>query len=348
MATKKITHDQWLTMLADPAVPDKVKRRYTIYARGPRPMQIQILPNPDRVDIPPGIAELESAIGFGNAAYRLSRNTRFNLSLMNPLDTRPVLVAEGDSWFQFPLAVDEVIDHLTTHFRIDCGSAAGDTLANMAAGPLGEGAQEYMLLLRRNAARVRAFLFSAAGNDIIGEEVGPDGQTAAVLTRILRPTTKPNPKPADVIDEGELSNRLTTLRNGYAGVIARIRSDARFATLPILVHGYSYPFAFPHGTADRRRPLWADQDQWLGRAFAHHGITDHTLRHAVLRVLLDRLHGMLSGLAKGPANQVWLVDCRDALPKVSDWADEIHGTSRGFTKVAARFRATLAQAGVSS
>jgi hypothetical protein len=75
---------------------------------------------------------------------------------------------------------------------------------------------------------------------------------------------------------------------------------------------------------------------------------DHRLRHAVLRVLLDRLHGMLSGLAKGPANHVWLVDCRDALPKVSDWADEIHGTSRGFLKVAERFRATLAQAGVAS
>jgi hypothetical protein len=338
---KKITHDQWLAMLADPGVPDSKKRRYCTYGRGPGPMQVVILPDPERVDVPPGLAEEESAIGIGNAAYRLARNTAFNLALLNPFDRRPVLVAEGDSWFQFPLAVDEVIDHLTKHFRIDCGSAAGDTLANMADGPPGEGGQEYMILLRRNASRVRAFLFSAAGNDIIGDEPGPGGTRVAVLTRILRPTTTPNPTPADVIDAGELQRRLDKLREGYTKVITRIRSDPRFARLPIVLHGYSYVFAFPHGPDDPRNPLWAAKDEWLGSAFAQHGIMDHVLRHEVLKVLLNRLHDMLADLAREEANQVWLVDCRKALPKVTDWADEIHGTSKGFRKVAAKFRDTL-------
>ena len=43
---------------------------------------------------------------------------------------------------------------------------------------------------------------------------------------------------------------------------------------------------------------------------------------------------------------VWVVDCRGALPKVSDWIDEIHGTSAGFAKVAKRFKACIKEAGI--
>ncbi len=41
---------------------------------------------------------------------------------------------------------------------------------------------------------------------------------------------------------------------------------------------------------------------------------------------------------------VWLVDCRGAMPDLGDWNDEIHGTSDGFAKAAARFRPVIRQA----
>ena len=44
------------------------------------------------------------------------------------------------------------------------------------------------------------------------------------------------------------------------------------------------------------------------------------------------------------ATGVWLVDCREALPDLTDWNDEIHGTSDGFAKVARVFRRVLADA----
>ena len=54
-------------------------------------------------------------------------------------------------------------------------------------------------------------------------------------------------------------------------------------------------------------------------------------------------YSMLGGIAGSAEHRgVHLVDCRGALPDVADWADEIHGTSAGFAKVADRFRATLA------
>jgi hypothetical protein len=36
-----------------------------------------------------------------------------------------------------------------------------------------------------------------------------------------------------------------------------------------------------------------------------------------------------------------VVDCRVAMPNVSDWNDEIHGISKGFEEVEKRFKAVL-------
>ena len=64
-------------------------------------------------------------------------------------------------------------------------------------------------------------------------------------------------------------------------------------------------------------------------------------------MLLDALYDMLREFS-GDSRQtgVWLVDCRNAMPDVTDWADEIHGTSDGFAKVAARFKDSLRAAGI--
>lgn len=56
---------------------------------------------------------------------------------------------------------------------------------------------------------------------------------------------------------------------------------------------------------------------------------------------------MLEEFSGAPkTSRVWLVDCRNAMPNLSDWKDEIHGTSSGFRKVAQRFKAALKEAGV--
>jgi len=61
--------------------------------------------------------------------------------------------------------------------------------------------------------------------------------------------------------------------------------------------------------------------------------------------MIDRLYEMLIDLAGDSADTgIWVVNCRGALPAVTDWADEIHGTSAGFAKVAARFDEVLQKA----
>ncbi len=94
------------------------------------------------------------------------------------------IVAEGDSWFAYPLVLD-VIDHLRRmKYCVYKHSEPGDTLENMVFG------SEFKMIRRLNNARhlgpldlqetlnsVRKYkprfaLFSAGGNDVVGQEMG--------------------------------------------------------------------------------------------------------------------------------------------------------------------------------
>lgn len=339
----KITHAQYLEMLLDPDTPDEVVAAYSILTSdGSGAFDPVLMPDPARVEMTPDQVSAENAMKIGNGIARWRRARRFEIALTSG-DTRPVLVAEGDSWFQFPVFIEEVIDHLGRNYLISCISAAGDTAQNMIHGPLGAGRQEYMQELSRQSGRVRAFLLSAAGNDIIGEDTS-SGSAIPVLTKILKNPGTGSQTAADYIHDPELDARVGFLQQAYLHLIGNIRQDARFAQLPIILHGYDVPFPYPAGPTERRNPRYAAKNQWLGSAFDAATVPPQ-MRRAILAVLIDRLYQMLDDVAAGDPH-VHVVDCRGVLPDLEDWADEIHATSLGFTKIAARFRSTLLQLGI--
>ncbi len=118
-------------MLADPDVPEKELRRYLQAVKdGAGAFNPEVVPNPETVEITEDELALESAIGFGNQICRFRRRKAFERRIARG-DPAPVLVAEGDSWFQFPFLIDDVIDQLGRDFNIWCISAAGDTAQNI-------------------------------------------------------------------------------------------------------------------------------------------------------------------------------------------------------------------------
>ncbi len=334
----KIAYDDYLKMLRDPDTPDQEILKYSIIGRGVSAFAPELSPNPDLVEMSPEERDLESAMKIGNGLARFRRQTQFKRRLA--LGERvPVLVSEGDSWFQFPFVVRDIIDQLGDHYLIWCVGAAGDTLDNMVNASVGKGRTEYLTALQEQKHRVRGFLFSAAGNDIIGE----DPRTGEpVLKEILRPF---NGDPTDVVghvDLAVLGQKLVFLKNGYSKVIATVRAEPGLERLPILIHGYDYTFPYPWGDDDPRNPKHAARNEWLGQPLDERGILDRDLRRNVIKLMLDALYTMMEDLA-GDSDQtkVYLVDCRGTMPDVSDWIDEIHGTSDGFAKVADRFREVL-------
>ena len=328
----KISYEEFRRLVTDLDTPDaeigkylKVDPEYS-GAFNPR-----FVADPDKVDISEEEMELESAMDFGNTISRLRRQLRFKRAIRSG-DDRPVLVAEGDSWWQFPFLIKEVIDQLGDNYLIWSLGAAGDTAANMTGSNA-----EYMRGLNKWASRVRGFLFSAAGNDVIGE----DASGKPVLSKLLK-TYQQGQSPAWHIERTSFNETLEFLRGAYRKVVSTIRSDPRFEMLPIFIHGYDYPFPYPHGDTDPRNPIHAAPDKWLGRPFSARQFPEGEFRRQVLVVMLDALYAMMHDVAaEDPHGRVFVVDARGSMPQVGHWVDEIHGTDQGFAAVADRFRAAI-------
>lgn len=328
----KLPYADFKKMLMDPDVPDEEIAKYlTARPAESGPFDPAIVPDPTKVEMTPeGEFDVESAIRWGNAICRWRRQATFNQRI-SASERKPVLVSEGDSWFQFPFLIEDVIDQLNTDFLIWSLDAAGDTCDNMVnRNP------EYMQgLVKQKRNHVAGFLFSAAGNDVIGEDLL--GQP--VLGRLLK-QHQPGKDAAWHVDNAQLATILSTLSESYAKVIATIRLDNDFKKLPIFIHGYDYaiPGGFP---GDTRRPIYAKQDEWLGAPMKQKGITDTTLQRDIIRILIDALYDMLHRVAgQSATTHVHVIDVRGTLA-IGDWADEIHGTDAGFKKVGRLFKSAI-------
>ena len=275
---------------------------------------------------------VESAMRWANAICRWRRQRRFEQRVAAG-ERLPVLVSEGDSWFQFPFLIEDVVDCLGSDHLIWSLDAAGDTAQNMVRRN-----PEYLAGLRAHRDEVAAFLFSAAGNDVIGE----DEFGEPVLKSLVKHFTA-GKDAAWHIDQVRLAEVLLFLEGAYKEVMATVRAE--FPHLPVLIHGYDH--AIPGGhPGEWRSPEWAAVDQWLGRPFAERGIHDLALQRDIIRILIDALYDMLHRVAGDSAvTHIHVVDVRGTLRR-EEWADEIHGTSAGFERVAELFRAKLREAGV--
>ncbi len=170
---KKITHAEFQAMLEDLDVPDNQIADYLVPAGDGGGLNPEFLPNPEMVERD----RAESAMTIGNGVSRRRRRSKFNRRIRRG-ENLPVIVSEGDSWFQFPFVIDDIIDHLEDDYLIwNCG-AAGDTAANMIFKNA-----EYMTALDEQADRVTAFMLSAAGNDVIGEDENGVPVLASLLHR---------------------------------------------------------------------------------------------------------------------------------------------------------------------
>ncbi len=333
---EKISYSRYLEMLRDTSVDEAVIAEYSIVAKGDGGFDLRIRPNPDLVNMTDAEVEAESGMAIGNGLARWRRKQDFH-ARRRAGERLPILVSEGDSWFQFPVFIREVIDNLENDYLIWSVGAAGDTAQNMVLNDIGRGKTEYMQALGRFRGEVQGFLFSAAGNDVIGE----DPETGKpVLQDLLVDFQAGITEPAQLINQPAVDQTLNRLIAAYERVVTTIRADADFVQLPIFIHAYDYVFPHPWGANDQRNPQWAAKNEWLGQPLDARRIFEPQLRRGVIKVLLDQLYGRFETLAAANSG-VHLVDCRNAMPDVTDWADEIHGTSAGFAKVAERFRRVI-------
>ena len=76
------------------------------------------------------VSRVRSLFGVVNGLSRSRRKKRFERSVKKHSD-RPIIVTEGDSWFQFPFLLKDVIDNLSDHFSIYSVGSAGARTSEM-------------------------------------------------------------------------------------------------------------------------------------------------------------------------------------------------------------------------
>jgi lysophospholipase L1-like esterase len=260
------------------------------------------------------------------AAPQVPARTRRALALPPPTG---LIVAEGDSWFDYPL--NDVLSILEDEHGFDVEAVAhkGDTVEAMAygAGQFDDFARLLEKLLRQGRVP-DAILLSGGGNDIAGDEF-------ATLVNHVRSGLPP--VNADVV-RGIVDIRL---RNAYTFLISGLTEIARRyldRPLRILLHGYDY--AVPDGRGFVGG--WAFlPGPWLQPGLFQKGHQRPNANKAIVRTVIDTFNVMLRQVSALPQfAHVKYVDLRGTLSQGAgyraDWANELHPTKEGFRAVAAK------------
>ncbi len=245
-----------------------------------------------------------------------------------------VLIAEGDSWFDYPL--HDVLSDLEDLHGYDVESVAhwGDTIESMAYadGQLDAFSRRVEKVLR-SGVKPTAILLSGGGNDVAGDEFG----------MLLNHAMSGIPGLNSSVVTGVIDERV---HDAYATILQAITAVCQQqigATVPILVHGYDYPVADGRGFLGG---AWLLPGPWLDPGFRQKGYGTMATRVPIVVELIDRFNAMLKAVAgRAPFAHVRYVDLRGTLatgPTYRQWwANELHPTRQGFEAVTAKFVAAL-------
>lgn len=274
---------------------------------GPLPLTPSIQLDPKHVQEVALLDESAGVLGLANALSRAKRRVAYQRSKWNGV-RRPVIVSEGDSWFQYPVRLDDVIDVLMKKYQLLSLGAAGDLLQDMVS------ANEFSDAIASENADF--FLLSASGNDFLN---------STRLRSFLR-DFQPGMSANDLLNLGNIKSFLDSIVSIYDRLFRDLTT--RFPRLTILFHGYDYVLPRPDG-------------KWLGTTLAARGIPDE-LWDGVMKLLIDDLNTSFIALAANHGPRVVHVDCRGVVGKTKQsWFDELHPFNKGYDKVAAKFEAKI-------
>ncbi len=244
--------------------------------------------------------------------------------------TAGVLIAEGDSWFDYPM--QDVLrlledDHL---FNVESVAHKGDCLEDMAhsKGQFEEFARRLEKLLRDNKVP-RAILLSGGGNDIAGDEF-------ALLLNHAASTLPPFNE--DIV-RGVIDVRL---KEAYASMISGLTAISKSylgRPIPIITHGYDYPVPDGRGFMGG---WWQLPGPWLKPGFHRKGHADQAKNTLLIVQLIDRFNTMLATVSALPEfAHVHYLDLRGTLKHDATykkhWANEMHPNATGFDLVTNKF-----------
>jgi hypothetical protein len=259
------------------------------------------------------------------------------------------LLAQGDSWFDYPLGTD-IIDclHSNHGHQIVNIAVAGSTLNDEAYGPvpremfglpigtpLSDDPSRIAELVHRIVEdKPQALLLSAGGNDVAGDEFFSFLNNAqSGLEEVNR-----------AVLQGVMTETFTA---AYSFLVDAALAAAASAgiTLPIFVHGYDYPWPDGRGVVaflGWKVGPWFDPT-FSAKNYPNANAADLQRRHDILSVFIDAMNSMQEALAAKYPGKVFHIDLTHTLASSGDWANELHPSNGGFEQLAAKIDSSLQQ-----
>lgn len=270
-----------------------------------------------------------------------------------------ILIAEGDSWFDYGPGYDILTALEALEYDIKEVAAHGDTLREMVFSANDEQFKELERTLIQVAAidqaTPRAILLSGGGNDFTGKEQDRRSPYDYKFERLLNDKNSGD----GLLNKGEVDQVMNVELYGlYKHLIAKIDDACGKIfgkVVPILVHGYGYVVPDGRGIQvpqSRTYGFPPSYGPWLKPAFRKKHYYDLQENTDAMRAVIDEFNGMLARLEGG---HVMRVDLRNCLSNSlegggglkeyeKDWANELHPTyNYGFIKIAAEFDKVLTE-----
>ena len=253
---------------------------------------------------------------------------------MAALGAGQVLVAEGDSWFDYPWTDVLRILEDTYLYTVESVAHRGDRIEEMAygGGQLEELTRRLERLFERNTVP-SAILLSGGGNDVAGTEFG----------MLINHANSAAPGLNDLVVQGVIEQRVRLAYITMLSAISHVCTQSGHPGIPILVHGYDYPVPDGRGFLGGWGFL---PGPWLEPGFREKGYLQMARKKQMAKELIDRFNLMLKGVVAIPEfAHVKYVDLRNTLSTDADyrlwWDNELHPTMRGFERVVEKFRRVL-------
>ena len=248
-----------------------------------------------------------------------------------------VLVAEGDSWFDYGFT--DVLNVLESEYQYDVRAVShgGDSLEQITYNREQLADLTFALKKIRDQKKIpKAILLSGGGNDIAGEEL---------VMLLNHANSGLHPVSNTMLDE-IMNVRMRTAYISLIGAVTKLSKEYFKKEIPILVHGYDYPVPDNRGVLGG---FWVLPGPWLHPSFSKKGHIHFSKNIDDMEKIINELNVMLRNLANDDKlRHVHFVELTGTLSRElrneqykHDWTDELHPTRSGFRDIAKKFEKVL-------
>lgn len=255
------------------------------------------------------------------------------------------ILVEGDSWVSHPFPG---VENLAT--QIDSFRSNEYLLLNIAAPgdeakeifePNGKQMKRLKRLLNteRWGEKFDLIILSAAGNDIVGEEIRKKGY-------VMNKRDYPELYGKKLLT-CNFYNVIDRIVDGYRHFFKVKESNKLNKETPVLSHSYSY--MTPREIGTHIGPIKFNNG-WIKIHLDHQGIKNEDEQYEIIVEMLDAFYRAMKPLESEYLNFI-MVDTREVLlkngkPNLDLWHDEIHPNRAGFGLVAEHIRAVARNEGL--